>query len=257
MIYDNEIELRLHERIRTPESASTVPGTLPVLFFGDLQQASIATVSLNPSRREYADRHGQELDGLDRRFETLHSLGASNRFSLADWQCQRAVSTMRGYFDPGRPVYNWFNSLSRVLDGMGHSYWRREAAHLDLVQEATDPTWSALAGERPDEAYALLEQDRPFLMWQLQMFPIEVLVCNGRTTLDRMIGMTGAEVIGRGEVSGKRTWMIAVVTVGSRQMAIAGWNIPLAQAPGLTKEGQVALGSMLKRELAVRGLTGG
>lgn len=109
---------------------------------------------------------------------------------------------MRGYFDPGRPVYNWFNSLSRVLDGMGHSYWRREASHLDLVQETAGPTCSKLAGGRPDEAYTLLEQDWPFLMWQLEMFPIEVLVCNGGTTLDRMTGSTGAEVIGRGEVSG-------------------------------------------------------
>lgn len=46
------------------------------------------------------------------------------------------------------------------------------------------------------------------------------------------------------------------MTIGSRQMSIAGWNIPLAQAPGLTKEGQVAWGSMLKQALAVRGLIG-
>lgn len=250
MIYSDEIEARLHARLRQPESRSTVPGTLPVLFFGDLLMAKVATVSLNPSRREYTNGRGEELDGWERRFETLGSLGASDRASLTAEQCNRAITTMRGYFDPGRPVYNWFNPLSRVLDGMGHSYWRREAAHLDLVQEATDPTWSRLTAERPEEAQALLERDVDFLRWQLETFPIQVLACNGKSTLDRVRDLINGEVVASEKLA-RLTWSIAIGSVGDRNVAIVGWNIPLARPTGLTSEGQVEMGRLLRCRLDV------
>jgi hypothetical protein len=71
-------------RLRTAPVPSTVPGSLPVLYFGDLLAASIATVGLNPSRQEYLSPEGEELDGPARRFETLRSLGVSSRTSLSD-----------------------------------------------------------------------------------------------------------------------------------------------------------------------------
>jgi hypothetical protein len=42
-------QAKLYERLRRPPSPATVPGALPVLFFGDLLQAEVATVGLNPS----------------------------------------------------------------------------------------------------------------------------------------------------------------------------------------------------------------
>lgn len=38
---------RLYERLRRSSSTSTVPGSLPVLFVGDLLSARVATVGLN------------------------------------------------------------------------------------------------------------------------------------------------------------------------------------------------------------------
>jgi hypothetical protein len=46
------VEKRLPERLRWGPWESSVPGSLPVLFFGDIFQAKAATVGLNPSRRE-------------------------------------------------------------------------------------------------------------------------------------------------------------------------------------------------------------
>jgi len=248
MIYNDEIEARLHDRLRLPESASTVPGSLPVLFFGDLPMAKVATVSLNPSKREYQSAKGEELGGLERRFETLGSLGARDRSGLESWQCNRAISTMRGYFDPGRPVYSWFNGLSRVLDGMGVPYWRRQAAHLDLVQEATDPTWSQLSAERPEEARALLAEDRGFLRWQIETFPLQVLVCNGRSTFDAVSGLLGAEVVSSDKVA-RLTWSVAVGQARGRDVGVLGWNLPLARPTGLTSGGQVELGRLFRKHL--------
>jgi hypothetical protein len=62
---------RLYERLRRAPSASTVPGSLPVLFFGDLFSARVATVGLNPSNQEYTTRDGAMLTG---------SRGASRRW---------------------------------------------------------------------------------------------------------------------------------------------------------------------------------
>lgn len=253
MIYNDEIEARLHNRLRQPESPSTVPGTLPVLFFGDLFTAKIATVSLNPSRREYTNGRGKELDGLDRRFETLRSLNADDRTGLSGQQCNRAISTMRGYFDPGRPVYSWFNSMSRVVEGMGARYWAREVAHLDLVQEATDPTWSALLSEKPDEGRSLLDQDGPFLRWQIETFPLQALVCNGRSTFDSVVRLVGAEVV-VSEKLARLTWSVALGCVGDRQIAVVGWNIPLARPTGLSSAGQFEMGELLRTRLLELGI---
>jgi hypothetical protein len=254
MIYNDEIVTRLSDRLRRPESPSTVPGSLPVLFFGDLPLARVATVSLNPSKREYLSAKGEELRGLNRRFETLGSLGARDRRTLDPGQCSRAISTMRGYFDPGRPVYSWFNGLARVLDGMGTPYWKRQAAHLDLVQEAIDPTWSTLSAERPEEARTLLDQDQGFLRWQIETFPLQVLVCNGRSTFDAVSRLLGAEVV-RSEKVARLTWSVAMGEVGGRKVSVMGWNLPLARPTGLTSGGQVELGSLLRTELEQLGVT--
>jgi hypothetical protein len=248
LIYNDEIEAGLHERLRRAESPSTVPSSLPVLFFGDLPMARVATVSLNPSKREYLSAKGEELGGLERRFETLGSLNARDRSSLEPWQCNRAISTMRGYFDPGRPVYSWFNGLARVLDGMGAPYWKRQAAHLDLVQEATDPTWSQLSAEQPQEAKTLLDQDRGFLRWQIETFQLHVLVCNGRSTFDAVSNLLGAEVV-RSEKVARLTWSVSVGEAGGREVSVVGWNLPLARPTGLTSGGQVELGSLMRTEL--------
>jgi hypothetical protein len=49
-----------------PPVPSTVRSSLPVLFFGDLEHARVATIGLNPSRQEYLSPGGQELGGLVR-----------------------------------------------------------------------------------------------------------------------------------------------------------------------------------------------
>jgi len=139
-----------------------VTGSLPVLFFGDVLTAKAASVGLNPSKQEYLDPSGQELTGDKRRFETLGSLGCHDRSSLDEERCERAIAAMRAYFQRGKPVSGWFRPLARVMEAMGFSYQEGEVAHLDLVQEATDPTWSRLKSERPAEAHSLSSNDTAF-----------------------------------------------------------------------------------------------
>lgn len=235
-------------RAKRPVSPSSVPGSLPVLFFGDLLTAKVASVGLNPSKQEYLTSSGHELAGSARRFETLGSLGSHERASLTDKQCARAIETMRAYFRPGKPIYGWFRALDRVLESMGYRYEKGEAAHLDLVQEATDPTWSALKSQRPNEADALLETDLPFLLWEIETFPIEAIVCNGRTAFDTLSRRLGASIDQAGALA-RVKWYAGSASVGSRAVRIFGWNIPLARATGLGADGERELGRLFASQL--------
>jgi hypothetical protein len=61
------------ERIRRPppEGCEVVPGSTPVIAFGDVRTARVATLGLNPSKSEFLNKHGQELTGAHRRLATL------------------------------------------------------------------------------------------------------------------------------------------------------------------------------------------
>jgi hypothetical protein len=230
-----------YERLRRPPSQSSVAGSLPVLFFGDLFTARVATVGLNPSHQEYLDRRGNELCGELRRFETLNSLRAPDRVSLSAEQGERAIATMRTYFQPGKPVYSWFRSLDRVARGFGLRYDLGEAAHLDLVQEATKPTWSGLPAQ---ELAQLRAADQPFLRWQLETFPLEVVICNGRSVFAAVQTLTNAQIVQFGKLA-RVTWYVALSELPGRVMGVVGWNIPLARPAGLDKAGHVELGRLL------------
>jgi hypothetical protein len=223
-----------------------VDGALPVLFFGDLFQARVATIGINPSKREYLDTEGYELTGSERRFETLTSLGARDRASLTDEQCERAVDTMRNYFQPAKPVYRWFRSLDRVMQAMGYSYRRREVCHLDLVQEATDPTWSGLPWE---EQSALASADRALLRWEIENSSLQAVICNGRSVLDAVCDLLGATSVRTGTLA-RITWRVGTAEAKGRLIGVAGWNIPLARPTGLGIAGEDDLGRCLATHLA-------
>jgi hypothetical protein len=245
---------RLADRLRWPAATGTVPGSLPVLFFGDLPRASIATIGINPSRQEYLSTDGNELDGAERRFETLASLGVSEREAIGPSHVDQAVRTMRAYFAPGKPVYHWFQPLTRVLDGFGASFAAGDVVHLDLVQEATDPVWSGLHAADRNAARAVLDRDLPFLKWEIEAFPLHTLVCTSAMVLRYVLPMFNARVVKQGTMARLR-WTVAVGRAGDREVAVAGWNIPLKRPTGLDNQGQVALGALLRQELnAVLGM---
>lgn len=243
----DEREWSLRRRLRREPSPSTVPGTLPVLFFGDLFSAEIATVGLNPSDQEYTDRRGALLTGTKQRFATLDSLGAANRSELTDEQCDEAVHMMRGYYRPDKPVYGWFAALGRVVGGLGASLRDGSAAHLDLVQEATHPTWSALPQH---ERNRLLVDDLPFLEWEIRAFPLRAVICTGKTASGHVRARLGVDVEETGEMA-RIKWWIGRANVDGRDIGFAGWNYPLARPTGLGADGEVELGKLLANRLHV------
>ena len=223
------------------------PGTLPILFFGDLFAADVATVGLNPSDQEYLTKDGTILSGAAQRFATLESLGATDRGSLTDAQCNEAIGHMRDYYDAGKPVYgSWFNALARVVDGFGASFRDRSAVHLDLVQESTSPVWGELS---PGQKTALLEQDLPFLEWEIRAFPLRAVICTGKTVGVHVRRQLGVGVVDEGSVA-RIKWWVGCADVDGRRVAFAGWNYPLARPTGLGAEGEMRLGQLLADRVA-------
>lgn len=238
----------LYARLRRPPSPSTVPGTLPVLFFGDLLGAEVASVGLNPSDQEYLSKGGTMLAGPAQRFATLASVGADERAELTDTQCAEAVEWMRDYYEPGKPVYgSWFNALSRVVEGFGASFRDRTAAHLDLVQESTSPVWSELGAV---EREALLRQDLPFLEWEIRAFPLRAVICTGKTVSVHVRRQLGVEIEEAGTMA-RIKWWVGHADIAGRRVGFGGWNYPLARPTGLGREGERALGELLAARLGL------
>ena len=151
----------IETRIRQlpPEGLPVVPGSTPVVAFGEVRKAMVATLGWNPSKVEFLDRNGKELAGAERRLETLSSLGESNLSSASPDAIRRVFEGCNDYFHRC-PYRKWFDVLEKILRPLGASYYTGTACHLDLVQWATDPTWGKLRGDLKKN---LVEADLSFL----------------------------------------------------------------------------------------------
>lgn len=239
---------QLNARLRQPPSAHTVPGALPILCFGDLLTARVVTIGLNPSWHEYLDDQRQELTGDARRFETLSSLGASSREALTAAQCAQAIAQMRRYFQPQQPIYPWFAHLDRVSQAARDACLQKQLVHLDLVQEATDPTWSALQHEAPEESKGLLTSGLRFLSWVLSAYPIQLALCNGRTAFQHVSQLCQARIMASDHVR-RITWWVGAGQLGRRPITVAGWTLPLDKPTGLTGDDEVRLGWTMTEQI--------
>ena len=131
---------------RPPENCCVPEDSLPALVEGDLRQARVATVGINP--------HG----GLSRdEYPPLDGGGA-----------EMVWNDKQRYFQKRR--YPYFGRLERVLKKCGVSYGgkydledyypNRLACSLDLVQWPTTPLWSKISKEAQAK---LLKDGRPLI----------------------------------------------------------------------------------------------
>ena len=159
-----------------PEGCNIIPGSTPVVGFGDPRNAKVATIGLNPNRLEFLSSEGSLLRDDDQRLETLLSVGANTLATVDSHVLARVFEGCNWYFER-RPYRRWFDVLERVLNGIGVSYYRGTACHLTLVQWATNPTWGLL---HESSRAALLREDAPFLAERIAGERIELVLLNGR-----------------------------------------------------------------------------
>ncbi|HIM96922.1 MAG TPA: hypothetical protein EYM57_03335 [Gammaproteobacteria bacterium] len=163
---------------------SVIPWAAPVISFGDLSKARVATLGLNPSNREFVDVSNRELMGSERRFQTLNSLGLSKWSQAKPEHIDQIVDACFGYFD-GNPYDGWFRALEKLFLDAGVSYYGMfsDACHLDLVPFATSTKWGALTTRQKAQ---LLSLSGDALGLLLRDSSIEVLVLNGQAVIDNL-----------------------------------------------------------------------
>jgi hypothetical protein len=163
-----------------PPLPEIVAGSTPVTSFGDPLPASVATLGINPSSREFVGDDGLLLTGDLRRLATAESVRVAPGRELSLEQA-RAV-------DP----------LDRVLtSALGVGYYSGTACHLDLIQWATDPAWGQLPD--PETKRLLLQEGQPHLQALLALPNLRVVVCNGRSVIDQVtrLGLCSLEEVAR------------------------------------------------------------
>ncbi len=229
VVIQPEVEARIRRVI--PEGAGVLPGSLPVVSFGDPGTAAVATVSLNPSSREFLTKAGQWLPDAERRLASLHSLGVKDPGELDTGQVAQVVAESYGYFRCGRWNRQWFGWLEQLLASSGAgSYQKGSACHLDLVQWATVPA----QGQLPTAAWQqLVNEDREFLRWQLGHANVSGVLVNGASVIDGLLaaGVVSDLAEDRLEYPAKQgTGYLRVFRGASDGVRLLGWNRPLARA---------------------------
>jgi hypothetical protein len=216
---------------RQVPSTEVIRGTTPVLSFGDSRHAEVATLGINPSRREFVE-DGRLLAGPQRRLATLESLGAQSTPLLTQQHVLTVLEDCASYFHRN-PYRRWFDPLDKILQaGLGVSYYDGTACHLDLVQWATDPVW----GELNDRVkQLLLNESLPHLRNQLKLGNIRLVVLNGRQVLDHVTAVGLARLDPFGTLR-EGNFSCSLHFGEAEGVRFVGWSANLQSSHGVTLE---------------------
>ncbi len=231
------IDLRIRRSM--PAGCSIVPNSTPVISFGNCLTAKVATLGLNPSRKEFLDDRGQLLFGSERRLATLPSLKVTSLDNATAEAVEVVLKECFDYFHR-RPYSAWFNYFAPILKCCGVSFEDGTACHLDLVQWATDPTWARL---QPAVRQELLDADAEFLAQQLQNENIRLLLVNGSGTLRQLLQVFKLDLKQVDTIPARVPCRLFEGMLFER-IRVIGWSTNLQSSFGVT--------STLRMELAKR-----
>lgn len=179
------------ERIRAkrPEFKEIVATSYPVTSFGDPERARVLTVGINPSIDEFHSRkRGRPLlEPGKKRFIDSQTLDYYPGTPLSEEVAELVLEGNKKYFtgEKANP-YSWFNSIAAyALAPIGAFYETGSAAHVDLVQWATDPVWSDIGD--PEVKRALIESDIEFLRELFALKTWDLIIINGTLAIETLV----------------------------------------------------------------------
>jgi len=228
----------IEARIRrpAPDGVRVVEGSTPVVAFGDVRKARVATLGWNPSKAEFRDGDGRELVGDSRRLETLTSLNCQDLTTAPRATVARVFRGCNSYFSR-HPYHRWFDRLDKVLKCADYSFYDGSACHLDLVQWATDPVWSRL---NRSEKEALLRADLPMLFRQLELEHIRLLLLNGKGIVR---AYRERVALALEEAPARRGRVEIYAGRSPRGLLVVGWNINLQGSFGVSNHEIAEIGA--------------
>jgi hypothetical protein len=193
------IEDRVIERAMAtyPTIEQLVVGSTPVVSFGNPGPAKMITIGINPSSSEFQvfGKSKNLLPVEKKRLVDLETLGIENPKSLNREQALKVIEGCYDYFDTKshNPYLTWFKHLNdNINKHFGLDYLDGSAAHLDLVQWATDPVWGGIKSE--DTKDELLRSDAEFLRYQVGAKKYDIVFMNGREVRDQLVATGIVEV---------------------------------------------------------------
>ena len=223
-----------------------VPGSTPVVSFGNPDTSSVATLGINPSHREFLQGKNKPLlTSGKKRLVDYDDLGISVPRALTPQEGERVVAGCNVYFRNN--PYKWFEQLQNfVLSPTGNSYYdtsgggeaggetNATACHLDLVQWATDPVWSQFDKNSPARAQ-LLANDQKFLLYQLTYYNFKYLFLNGKTVLENFHHLGLTPLSEAGSIRRTKAGDSSKIYTGTYQnTTVIGWGINIGYGSTFT-----------------------
>lgn len=157
------------------------PDATPVPFFGNINDSSVASVSLNPSSKEFPK--------TNRRLVHLSDLRLSEDFfrtdnTLDDQQVQNVYSGLINYFNTPNWNSEWFQYPELALKrGLQATYLKSNCSNLLSKACHTDLSpWTTKAWKNLDKGVqdALILENMQFLNWFLSRENFKIVVLLGR-----------------------------------------------------------------------------
>lgn len=154
-----------------PTSVKIVEGSIPIVFFGNVEKAEIATLSLNPSNVEF------EHNGV-RRFVDRKQLGVSDNQKLNREQAESVYQSLLLFFKVN-PYKAWFNPMNKLFQSKGYEYYNDKIVHLDISPWATSQKWDSLSREERE-----IIIDTTIIENVIEKRGIKKLFINGKTAFN-------------------------------------------------------------------------
>lgn len=214
-----------------PDIKEIVPFSTPVVSFGNPTNASVLTIGINPSSLEFLSggKIKKVLPLGMKRLVDLEVLKVEDPMQLTEELAYRVVEGCYNYFsETSKPYMTWFKHLdNNVNKFFGSSYREFSAAHLDLVQWATDPVWGNI--KDPAIKNLLLEGDVDFLRYQIESSPHRVIFINGKQvfeqlTENRIVNAVADEPFTYQTKSGKNSSVSFYHGSSSNGTPVVGWS---------------------------------
>jgi hypothetical protein len=214
-----------------------VEHSIPVLFFGDIENATCATFGINPSKVEFLTKDDILLSDKDKRFVDRFILNVDDMEHLSINDASKVYKSLIEYFDEGHNPYSkWFNVLNNLFSGLGFSYYERSLVHLDITPWATNPTWNRL-NKKVQEL--LIHEGIGCLKIILESTNIKTIFINGRSPMkyieNNICKMKFVENLKIGSISCD----IKIGNYGNR--TFLGWSTNLQSSYGVSNVFKSAL----------------
>jgi hypothetical protein len=155
-----------------PTTTKIVEGSIPIVFFGNVEKAEIATLSLNPSNKEF------EHNSVIRRCVDRKQLRVSDSQKLTREQAESVYQSLLLYFKVN-PYKAWFNPMNKLFLSNGYEYYNDKIVHLDISPWATFNKWNSLSREERESII-----DASIIEKVIKMRGIKRLFINGKTAFN-------------------------------------------------------------------------